>query len=287
MAFLSILIALLVERIIPQFIEFRRFDWLRDYSQWMVDLLRLDRLGAWLASALLLLPLLLLVWLLEAMFDNALFGLFELAFNLLVIFLCLGPKELDSQIEQYLDSIEIGDTQRRFNMAGQISDDAVATELADQVIQVSRALLVLANSRLFAVMFWFVLLGPVGAVLYRLMERLLNQDYLEQSMQPINQVMRSMLGWVDWIPTRISLFAYMVSGAFEEGLQAYHRGSVSAVDNYELNHQLLQQVGSACITQHDVSDERLAMQLLRKTRGLILRALVVWLLLVLLLSFML
>ena len=56
MAFLSILIALLLERIVPQFIEFRRFEWLRDYSQWMVDLLHLDRLGAWISAAVLLLP---------------------------------------------------------------------------------------------------------------------------------------------------------------------------------------------------------------------------------------
>ena len=284
MAFLSILIALLAERIIPQFIQFRQFNWLRDYAQWMADLLHIERLGAWAGSGLLLLPLLLLVWILEGMFDNALFGLFELAFNVLVIFLCFGPKDLNSQVEQYLDSIEIGDSQRRFNMAGHINSDELATELPDQAVQVSHAMLVQANSRVFAVMFWFTLLGPVAAVLYRVLEQFLNRNYLEQSLHPLKQAMRTVLGLVDWVPARISLLAYMISGAFEEGLQAYHKGSVSALDSYEQNNDLLKLVGYACITQQEVSDEIQAMQLIRKTRGLILRALVVWLLLVLLLT---
>ncbi len=287
MAFLSILIALLVERIIPQFIEFRQFGWLRDYAQWMADLLHLERLGSWAGSGLLLFPLLLLIWILEGMFDNALFGLFELAFNVLVIFLCLGPRDLDSQVEQYLDSIEIGDTQRRFNMAGHISSDELAMELPAQATQVSQAMLVQANSRIFAVMFWFTLLGPIAAVLYRVLEQFLTGNYLEKSLQSLKLAMRSVLGWVDWIPARISLLAYMISGAFEEGLQAYHKGSVAALDSYEQNNDLLKLVGYACITQQEVSDENQAIQLIRKTRGLILRALVVWLLLVLFLTFVL
>ena len=287
MAFLSILIALLVERIIPQFIEFRQFNWLRDYALWMKDALHVERLGSWAGSALLLLPLLLLVWLIEAMFENALFGLFELAFNVLVIFLCLGPRDLDSQVEQYLDSIEIGDAERRSQLAGHMTSDEVATELPDQAMQVSRSMLVQANSRMFAVMFWFTLLGPVAAVLYRLLEQFLTQDYLEQSLQPFKSVLRSVLGLVDWIPARISLLAYMISGAFEEGLQAYQKGSFTALDSYEQNHDLLQLVGFACITQPEVTGQDHTMQLIRKTRGLILRSLVVWLLLVLFLSFIL
>ena len=287
MAFLSILIALLVERIIPQFIEFRQFGWLRDYAQWMADLLHLERLGSWGGSGLLLFPLLLLVWILEGMFDNALFGLFELAFNVLVIFLCLGPRDLDSQVEHYLDSIEIGDTQRRFNMASHISSDELAMELPAQATQVSQAMLVQANSRIFAVMFWFTLLGPIAAVLYRVLDQFLTGNYLEKSLQSLKPAMRSVLGWVDWIPARISLLAYMISGAFEEGLQAYHKGSVAALDSYEQNNDLLKLVGYACITQQEISDESHAMQLIRKTRGLILRALVVWLLLVLFLTFVL
>ncbi len=279
MAFLSILIALLVERIIPQFIEFRQFGWLRDYAEWMADLLHLERLGSWGGSGLLLFPLLLLVWILEGMFDNALFGLFELAFNVLVIFLCLGPRDLDSQVEQYLDSIEIGDTQRRFNMASHISSDELAMELPAQATQVSQAMLVQANSRIFAVMFWFTLLGPIAAVLYRVLDQFLTGNYLEKSLQSLKPAMRNVLGWVDWIPARISLLAYMISGAFEEGLQAYHKGSVAALDSYEQNNDLLKLVGYACITQQEVSDENQAIQLIRKTRGLILRALVVWLLL--------
>ena len=40
MTILSILIALLAERVLPQLVDFRRFDWLRNYSRWMIDVLQ-------------------------------------------------------------------------------------------------------------------------------------------------------------------------------------------------------------------------------------------------------
>lgn len=279
MIFLSILIALLLERITPQLIELRQFRWLHDYHQWMVDVLHLDRMGAWMGFVILMLPPLLVTWLLAAMFENALFGLFELAFNIAVVFLCLGPKELNGQVDQYLDAIDMGESQQRFNAASRLTRQAPAMELPSQVEQVSKSIFVEANSRIFALLFWFTLLGPVAAVLYRLLEQLLQQDLLQNSLNQIVDAMRSLLGWIDWLPAHLSLFAFMISGSFEEGLQAFRRGSVSAVNVYEQNNDLLQQVGFNAISAQQVVNDKQAIDMVRKSRGLVLRSLVVWLLL--------
>jgi hypothetical protein len=53
----------------------------------------------------------------------------------------------------------------------------------------------------------------------------------------------------------------------------------------EQNKELLQAVGYQSIASHEVSDDSHAMDLIRKSRGLFLRSLVVWLLLVLFFSF--
>lgn len=286
MTFLSILIALLLERITPQLVEYRQFRWLREYSQWLIEVLHIQRLGSWTGLGILLLPLLSIIWLLSAMFDNALFGLFELAFNIAVVFLCLGPKELDRQVDQYLDAIEVGDTQQRFNMAGRLTRETPAMELSNQVVQVCKALFVEANRRIYAILFWFILLGPVAVVLYRVLEQLLHQNVLERSLIAIKHNIRFILGWIDWLPARITLFTYMVSGSFEEGQQAFKRGSLGAVDTYEQNSELLQNVGYHSVSAHDeVLNDDQAMQRVRKSRGLILRSLVVWLLIVLTVGF--
>jgi len=286
MIFLSIVIALVLERVTPQLVDLRQNSWLRDYSQWMVDVLHIERFGAWMGLVVLLFPIVVLVWILGGMFENALFGLFELAFDVVVIFFCLGPKELDSQVDSYLDSIEVGDKQQRFKAASQLTHEPPSMDIAAQVIQVCKSIYVEANGRIFAVLFWFVVFGPVAAVVYRILDQLLRADYLVKVLNPVKQLINQILGWVNWLPARLTLFSYMVSGNFEAGLQTYRSGNTVAVDVSEQNNELLQNVGYSSIVSHEVENDNQAMELVRKSRGLFLRSLVVWLLLLLFISLM-
>ena len=281
MPILSILIALLLERITPQLIELRRFAWLDDYARWMDDVLHISRLGSWSALAFLVLPPFLLVWLLASMFENALFGLFELAFNVFVIFACLGPRELDREIDDYIDAVEMGDEQRRHQAAGRLTLGEPAHELGAQAMQVCQGLYVQANGRLFAVIFWFVVLGPVAAVLYRLLEQVLSRHVLRSAIAGMDSTAALLLGWIDWLPTRVTLFAFMLSGSFEDGFQAYREGNRDAIELRDQNHELLHRVGCRCIVSQDVQNADQAVTMIRRSRGLILRSLVVWLLLIL------
>ena len=284
MTFLSILIALVLERVFPQFVELRRFDWLRDYSQWMQDVLHIERFGGWISLGVLLFPLVLLLWVAEGLFAGALFGLFELAFNVAVIFFCIGPKALDQQVDQYLDALDVGESEQRYQAASALSLQPPAMDLPAQAIQVCKSLFVQANIRVFSVLFWFVALGPVAAMVYRVLLQLKEQQVVDDALAAIKPVLRQLQGWLDWLPTRISLFAYMISGNFDEALQAYRNASATAIDLYEENNELLQNVGFSAISSHEASTDSQAMVLVRKTRGLFLRSLVVWLLILLPLS---
>jgi membrane protein required for beta-lactamase induction len=286
MTFLSILIALLIERIAPQLVEFRRFQWLRDYGQWLVEVLHIEKLGSWMTFAILLAPLLIVMWVLNGMFEHALFGLFELAFNVIVVFLCIGPRDLDKQIDHYLDAIDIGDEQQRFASASRLTTDTPATELSAQAVQVCKSLFIEANIRVYAVLFWFVVLGPVAAVMYRLLDQWYRKAYLPESLSGIHSEIGMLAGWLDWIPTRLTMFAYMISGSFDAGLQAYRSMQHTAINAYHQNCEFLQSVGFHSLSVDDAGSKALAMDMVRKSRGLILRSLVVWLVLILFVSFL-
>ncbi len=230
-------------------------------------------------------PPMLVMWLLTGIFENAFFGLFELVFNIAVVFLCLGPRDLDKEVDAYLDAVEVGDTTQRSTLTGQLSGQAPAPELPEQTAQVCHSVLIEANSRIYAPLFWFALFGPLAIVLYRLLEQLRSPTLLPESLHALQTLGRVLLGWIDWLPARLTLFAYMVSGGFDEGLQALRRGAVSAVDLYEQNHELLMNVGYHAIgAPREIADGQQAMQAVRKARGLVLRALVAWLVLILLYS---
>lgn len=286
MTFLSILIALIVERITPQLIEYRKFQWLRDYANWLVDVLAIEKLGRWMSFAILISPLLVVIWVLNGMFENALFGLFELAFNALVIFLCLGPRDLDKEIDNYLDAIELGDEQQRFASASLLASNTPSSDLSGQAVQVCKAMFVEANIRVYAVLFWFVVLGPVAAVMYRLLDQWYRKPYLPSSLSPIHAVIGLLLACADWVPVRLTLFAYMVSGSFEAGLQAYRNVQHTAINIYQQNCEFLESVGFHCLSVDDASSQTLAMDMVRKARGLVLRSLVVWLVLLIFFSFL-
>lgn len=284
MTFLSILIALLLERITPQLIELRQFNWLREYVQWLLDVLHIERLGQWGGILIVFSPLLLLTWVLTGIFENTFFGLFDLVFEVAVVFFCLGPRDLDAQIDQYIDALEIGDSKQQYKVADELLPEAPTLDLQSQVSQFCKTLFVESNSRVYAVLFWFVLLGPVAAVLYRILEQLLSRNMLQAPIERLNMTLRVFLGWLDWIPARISLFAFMLSGSFEEGLQAIRRSGVCASDTYENNHVCLQSVGFQAVSAQEIVNNNEAMGLVRKTRGLILRSLMVWLLLLFIIS---
>lgn len=281
MAFLSIVIALLLERITPQLTDYRRFDRLGGYCGWLQDSLKVSQFGPWLGLAILLLPLFLIVWMIAGLFENAVFGLFELAFNVAIIFFCLGPREIDSEIDAYIDAVEVGDSNHQASLARQIHDQSPDSSFAGQIVQVCQGLFSEANSRIYAVLFWFVVLGPVAAVIYRVLEQFFRGPYLGQDLAAQRQIARDLLGWIDWIPSRISLFAFMISGHFEESLKTYRKGSLSSIDTYEQNQDLLQRVGCSAIAPEPADSKEQAVILIRRARGLILRSLVVWLLLLL------
>lgn len=284
MILFSIVIALILERVLPQLVELRRFNWLSEYTLWLADILNFQRIGAWLASGIVLFPIILLIWILSGMFENALFGLFELAFNVAVIFFCLGPRELDTQVDQYLDAIDVGDAEQRFSSASRLSTQPPSMELSEQAVQVCKGIMVEANTRLYSVLFWFVVFGPVAAVLLRVIERLSQNQVLDETFVELKRALSVLLGWINWLPTRISLFSYMVSGNFDDGMQAFRSEASLSVDINEQNNELLQNVGYAAIASRVIVNDAQALEVVRKARGLYLRSLMVWLFLLLLIS---
>ena len=126
--------------------------------------------------------------------------------------------------------------------------------------------------------------GPVAAVLLRVIERLSQNQVLDETFVELKRALSVLLGWINWLPTRISLFSYMVSGNFDDGMQAFRSEASLSVDINEQNNELLQNVGYAAIASRVIVNDAQAMEVVRKARGLYLRSLMVWLFLLLLIS---
>ena len=268
----SLIIALILDRTFEHLQDYRSFQWLGSYYRWLVENWKIDQLGFWAASGFTLLSILLLVGLLSGLFHNALFGLFELAFYVVIGVLCLGPRSLDRDIDVYIDSLGADNSQQLSSAAARFSGNSESTEVSAQV---AGNIFVMANRSVYSVIFWLVLVGPVAAVGYRLVERMAMQIQFSDKLDWQSRAVQ-LMAWMEWIPALLSSYAFMICGSFDAGLSRSRQHPMFAQELDRANCQRLRQVGLACSGIDSDSDHLDPVDKIKKVRGLVLRSLVVW-----------
>ena len=109
MALICILIGIIFERASDTLEKLRNFEWFDNYSHWLLYTFpRLTEQNR-ISIIILLLPILLLTAVLQGWFEGQLLGLIEMLFGLTIFAFCLGPKDLNRQINNYLQAKENGD----------------------------------------------------------------------------------------------------------------------------------------------------------------------------------
>ena len=109
---------------------------------------------------------------------------------------------------------------------GRSADEFGAAEIARVSIEQT---LICAHKNLFGVIIWFVVLGPAGAVLYRL-SQLLSQKWggLDQrDFGEFGKFAAQAFNLMDWVPLRLSAISFAVVGDFEDAVYCW-RSQASA-----------------------------------------------------------
>ena len=88
-----------------------------------------------------------------------------------------------------------------------------------------------AHHGLFAPIFWFALLGPAGALLYRL-SHLLKSQWVAKDGNPFYQFSHRMFDYMEWLPARITGAAFAVVGDFEDAVYCWRTQAALWSDKY-------------------------------------------------------
>ncbi|MCP5301271.1 MAG: regulatory signaling modulator protein AmpE [Chromatiaceae bacterium] len=221
MTFLSVLIALIVEHLVESRRPGRRHAWFDSYCQ------RLSR--STLAQGLLrrpwgalaaLLPVLLVVGWLQALF-NDLGSVFALLYGSAVLLYSLGPRNLAEETEGFVEARDSG----QYDRATALAQGFCLSEIPDteprRSFAVARAVVVLANRRLIAPLFWFVVFGAVGAAAYRAVQLLAERLQAEDCPEEMKRYSDEARHVADWAPARITAIGYAVAGNFDAVAHAW------------------------------------------------------------------
>jgi len=249
---LALLLALALERGLTQLFHLREPRWLDRYGDWLAH-----RFGAGSAArlpvaiaavAVPVLPVAAIDWTL----GGHLLGLPQLAFAVLVLLLSFGPRDLRDEVDDYLAALERGDREEAGRRATELLEADAASRGAGLRDALEEAIFVQANNRVFGVIFWFMVLGPAGAWLFRISDLLRRRAAFEGAREARSRSFGTALallhGLLAWLPARLAAAGYALAGSFEDAVGnwrvAMDRATESLLDRSE---DLLARVGRASL----------------------------------------
>ena len=156
------------------------------------------------------------------------------ALNAAVLYATMGFKYFSNTAGGISEALRTQDADRaRSLLAGwreRPVDEMEANEISRVTIEQTLAW---GHRQIFAVLFWFVVLGAAGAMLYRL-SSLLNHRWgeLERSdAGDFGSFAARSFEWLDWIPVRLSAIGFAVAGDFEDAMYCWRSQAASWTDH--------------------------------------------------------
>jgi len=285
---LALLLALLVERLATRALHLREARWLSGYTQWA--LAAVSGSDGWTrglrCTVLMLLPALpvalVAAWLSGTAHDAA-----WLPFAAFVLVFSLGPRDLWDEVGDYLDRGSRGDEAGAALVARELVEHDAAQRRKSRDAVVEDALFVQANNRVFGVVFWFVVLGPAAAWLFRATD-LMRRDAIR--LAPGSGAARPLTCperihyYLAWLPARLLAVGYSLAGSFEDARRGWRERNADLPSQLlERNDWLLVHVGRAALGS--ATDEAPGgIGRVRAARRMVQRALLFWLTVIAVLS---
>ena len=289
MHLIALLIGLVIERLATRLFHLRRLRWIdRVIDSGFRQAAKVPNWPALIPvlaiAVLLILPVLAIVLAL----GDALFGFPYLVLGVVVLFFSLGPQDIGEDVDEYCKAIEDGDNERVRETAKAIIESDVPEDTLDRIHRVEEAVCVQANNRLFAVIFWFVLLGPLGAWTYRVTDLVrrravfaaTREEEQDGTSSRLRQAATVLHGWLAWIPARLTAIGYAAAGNFDTAIGAWRAPTEEKSDSpFEYNEHLLARVGTAALAIQDDGEEDLISRGVRGATAanrLVFRLLLIW-----------
>jgi len=244
---IAVVVALAIGHLLPDLATgIRQHGWYDTWLRWLnaqfpEDSFWRGRFGITLA---LVVPLL-AVGLLQFALDQPLWGFVGLLFDIVVLFYCWGPRDLDLDVAAIMDAPDAG-TRREAAARLWPPNGTVRLDGGSLIEAVFRNGL----RRWFGVLFWFLVLGPFGALLYRLSVLSAERD---EDLLPSDTSAgaRSWLAILEWPVSQLMTLSLALVGNFDAVVGAWRdMGKPSLL----LNNALLEAAARASV-RSEIADE--------------------------------
>lgn len=300
MNFLSLVAALLLEQVRPLRHNNRIYLLFTRYANNLERQFNAGRyrhgVVAWLLAVLPAVVIVLVVHSLLHRMNPLLAGLWNIA----VLYLTMGFRQFSHYFTEIMRALRDDDLTVARDYLGRWRGGSASEFNANEISRVAIELgLAGSHKHVFGPIALFVVFGPAGAVLYRL-AAMLNDKWGERSDPEFGEFGRfaeRFFYWLDWLPARLTASSFAVVGNFEDAIYCWRtqaqswpalaQGIILAAGGGALGVRLgdtLHEHGSVQYRPELGTGEAADVVYMHSTVGLIWRALVLWMFLLLVVS---
>ena len=247
---IAVVITLVLGHAAPAFAAaFRDYGWFARWLRWLDT--RSPEGTAWRGRqgiAIAVLPPVLLALVVQLAIDVPLLGMPGMLFAIALLFYSWGPRDLDADVDAVVDARD--PTTRRAAAAHLWPDPVQASVEAPAMVT---AVFHSARRRWFGVLFWFLVLGACGALLYRLAS--LAAEGEGRPLLPLETAKgaRWLQTVLDWPVAQLMTLALALAGNFDTVLGAWKdRGGAS----FDLDADFLGAAGRASVRMEIAEEAR-------------------------------
>jgi AmpE protein len=296
MHLIALLIGLVIERLATHWFQWRRMRWLERIID--AGLHQAERFSHWPA----LIPVLILVVLLALpifaimyTLGDTLQGFTYLILAIVVLLFSIGPKDIGEEVADYCKALQSEDEEQIQVAAKAIIEGDVPFDERERIARVEAAVCVQANNRLFAVVFWFVVLGavmstigPLAAWIYRVTDLIRRRavygtsgdDQAADNAERLRSAAERVHGLMAWVPARLTAFGYAAAGHADPAIAALRAPAEERAETMSAHSEnLLARVGVAALALQDRDDESVTERGIRGATAankLVFRLLLIW-----------
>jgi len=179
-----------------------------------------------------------------------LFWIVQLVLSILVLIYCLGPIEQNLNLQEYFEAVEREDLEAAYLHIDKYIGFESSTEKPKDINALGRLVTRLifshSNDQYFAVILYFVILGPAGALLYRLAAVFEESEVEESELEKYTYATHidKLNKILNWIPARFTAILFLLAGDFVSAISKLKHIILEAEHDSNL---LIQETGLGAI----------------------------------------
>lgn len=225
MKLIALLLGLTLERLATHLLHLRELRWFDSYFD--IGALRMGDwpkpVAALAALCVLALPVLPVLFISIA-FQDVLRDVLYFAFAVVVLLFSLGPRDLATETEELAQALEAEDAET----SGRIATELLEGRMQDEAPgggELAAGVFIQATNRLFGVVFWFIVFGPVGAWAFRVSDlfrrRVVYEATRGGASPSYSELIEKIHGVLSFVPARLAAVGYALSGSYDHAVDCW------------------------------------------------------------------